>query len=105
MVTRLQDPIRAHKIVWILHLEHHGTAVAQGTAGVHYKMAKSKILVTMPCEVGVQWVHVQNVFIPGINPMYSSKQKAVRIMEDAISRESGSDGWIMWNTDYLREIL
>ena len=101
----MQDPIRAHKVVWILHPEHHGTAIAQGKAGVHFKMQRSKIPANMPCEHGVQWVNVQSVFVPGIIPMYSSKQTAIRIMEDAISRESKSDGWVMWNTDYLREVI
>lgn len=104
MITFFQDPVRAHKTVWILHPEHHGTAIGQGKAGAHFRMAKSKIPVDMPCDHGVQWVHVQSVFVPGICPMYSSRQRAVRIMEDTISRESGSDGWVMWNTDYLREV-
>ena len=94
-----------HKDVWILHPEHTGTAIAKGRSGIHYKVQKSKIPRGMPCAPGIQWVLVQDVFVPGIAPMYSSKQPGVRIMEDAMSSTSEDSTWVMWNTDYLREIL
>ncbi|KAG0593832.1 hypothetical protein M758_UG023500 [Ceratodon purpureus] len=80
-----QDPVRVHKEVWILHPEHRGTAVAQGKCGAHYKMPKSKLPSNRPCEAGVQWVHVQSVFVPGVAPMFGSKQKHIRTLEDALT--------------------
>lgn len=100
----MQDPIRVHKDVWILHPEHHGTAVARGRAGTHYKVQKSKQPRDRPCDVGVQWVLVQDVFVPRVAPMYAAKQGHIRAMEDALESSSAEATWVMWNTDYLLEI-
>ncbi|KAG0608824.1 hypothetical protein M758_8G135900, partial [Ceratodon purpureus] len=100
-----QDPVRMHKDVWVLHPEHSGTAVAKGRAGTHYKVQKSKMPWNRPCEVGIQWVHVEDVFVQGVNPMYASKQTHIHVMEDALSSTSEDMGWVMWNTDYLLEIM
>ena len=101
----VQEPIRPSKEVWILHPEHYDTAIAQGKSGVHYKMARSKMPEDKPCEPGVQWVHVQSVFVPGVVPMYAGKQKHLRIVEDTIATKSEGGGWMMWSTDYLLEVL
>lgn len=87
--------------MYILHPEHHGAAIAEGRAGVHYKLPKSKMEGRV-CEPGVQWVYVQRVFVPGIRPMYADKQEHVRIMEDTLS-DFVENAWIMWNPDYLLE--
>lgn len=101
----MQEPIRMHKDVWILHPEHHGTVVAKGRSGFHYKVAKSKLPRDRPCEIGIQWVCVQDVFLPGVAPMYASRQSHVRIMEDAMAAKDDGGEWIMWNTDFLLEVL
>lgn len=69
---------------------------------MHYKMPKSKMEGRV-CTVGVQWVNVQRVFVPGIAPMYASKQLHVRIMEDVLG-DFVDDAWVMWNTDYLLDV-
>lgn len=101
----MQDPIRLHKDVWVMHPEHNETAIAKGRSGAHYKMAKSRIPFNRPCKVGVQWVHIEDVFLPSTVPMYAGKQKSIRIMEDAVVFGTESDGWVMWNCDYLREVV
>ncbi|KAG0573390.1 hypothetical protein KC19_VG174500 [Ceratodon purpureus] len=100
-----QDPVRVHKDVWVLHPEHHGTAVAKGRAGTHYKVQKSKLPSNRPCEVGVQWVQVEDVFVQGVTPMYAAKQPHLHVMEDALSSTTEGMAWVMWNTDYLLEIM
>lgn len=100
----MQDPVRMHKDVWVLHPEHHGTAVARGRAGTHYKVQRSKIPPGRPCEMGVQWVHVQDVFVPGVVPMYAGKQPHIHVMEDALGNSNDDASWVMWNTDFLLEI-
>ena len=94
-----------HKDVWILHPEHFRTAIAKGQSGIHYKVPKSKMPVDKLCKQGKQWVNVENVFMPGVTPMYSSKQKNARVMEDAIASNSKGAAWIMWNMDYLLEVV
>ena len=93
-----------HKDVWILHPEHHGRAVARGRAGAHYKIQKSKLPRDRPCEPGMQWVLVQDVFLQGVTPMYAGKQGHVRVLEDALESGSENATWVMWNTDFLLEI-
>lgn len=94
-----------HKDVWVLHPEHWGTAVAKGRAGTHYKVQKSKMPADRPCEHGVQWVHIEDVFVTGVTPMYASKQKEIALMEDALAKGSKDASWLMWNSDYLLEVL
>ena len=93
-----------NKDVWILHPEHRGTAVAQGKCGAHYKMPKSKLPLNRPCELGVQWVHVKSVFVPGVAPMFAAKQTHIRTLEDAITDDFDDSGWVMWCTDYILEV-
>ncbi|KAG0595539.1 hypothetical protein M758_UG175100 [Ceratodon purpureus] len=90
-----QDPVRMHKDVWILHPEHWGTAIAKGRAGTHYKVPKSKMPIDRPCDHGVQWVQVEDVFVTGVTPMYASRQKDARVMEDATPSSSKNGSWLM----------
>lgn len=94
-----------HKDVWILHPEHWGTAIAKGRAGTHYKVPKSKMPIDRPCDHGVQWVQVEDVFVTGVTPIYASRQKDARVMEDATPSSSKNGSWLMWNTDYLLEVV
>jgi len=74
-------------------------------SGIHYKVPKSKLPLDRPCETGIQWVHVQDVFVPGVAPMYAAKQRDIQVMEDAMALSSDGITWVMWNTDYLLEVL
>ena len=97
--------MRIHKDVWILHPEHRGTAVAKGRAGVHYKVSKSKLPLDKPCKNGIQWISIEDVFVPAIVPMYATKQNGISILEDALASSSNTSTWLMWNAEYLQEVL
>ena len=88
------------KALYLLHPEHHGYAIAERKAGVHYKTPKSKMEGRDCTNVGVQWVSVQRVLVPNIVPMYASRQTHIRIMED-VPGDFVKDAWVVWNTDYL----
>jgi hypothetical protein len=95
-------PVALNRAVYIIHPDHHGDAIAKGKAGVHYKLPKGKMEGRV-CDIGVQWVHVQRVFLPGVRPMYWKKQSHVMVVEDAIT-DFAEDAWIQWNPDYLIEM-
>jgi hypothetical protein len=52
---------------------------------------------------GVQLVHIQHVFFPGIVPMYATKQPQLAVLDDALKSNFVEDGWVQWNTDFLVE--
>ncbi len=58
-----------NRAVYIIHPDHHGDAIAEGKAGVHYKLSKG-MMGDKVCNIGVQWMHVQGVFLPRVQPMY-----------------------------------
>ena len=89
------------KAVYLIHPDHHVDAIAEGTLGVHHRMPKFKLECRM-CDIGVQWVYVHAVFVPGILPMYKNIQPHLRVVEDALT-DYTDDAWIMWNPDYIFE--
>ena len=101
MHAKNQVPVPPSKAVYLIHPDHHGDAIAEGTSGVHYRMPKSK-LEGRVCDIGVQWVYVHRVFVPGITPMYKNKQPHLSVVEDALT-DFTDDAWIMWNPDYILE--
>jgi hypothetical protein len=54
-------------------------------------------------EDGVQLVHIQHVFFPGVLSMYATKQRHITVLEDALKSNFVDDGWVQWNTDFLVE--
>jgi hypothetical protein len=100
----MKVPILHNKPVWVLHPEgKYGVPVAYGKTGIHWKCQKAKNPDAADLEDGVQLVHIQHVFFPGVLPMYATKQRHITILEDALKSNFVDDGWVQWNTDFLVE--
>jgi hypothetical protein len=93
-----------NKPCWVLHPEgRYGIPVAYGKSGVHWKCQKAKHLEAGTLEEGVQLVHIQHVFFPGVIPMYASRQAHLSTLDDALKSNFVDDSWVRWNTDFLIE--
>lgn len=97
----VQDHLRQHEDVYILHPEYTGVVVGTGRSGVSWKTQKKSNPEKFECEIGVQMVHLSNVFEPGVVPMYASQQPKIKTLEDAVDTLFDRDGWVKWHTNYL----
>ena len=89
---------------FILHLEKYGLRVAMGSAGVSWKTPKVKNPEGIHCDLGVQMVHVQHIFVTGIIPMFTKENNHIKVLDECLDTLFPSTAWVRWHTHFLAPV-